>query len=130
MPRCPSRVAPRSGFARPAISGTGVVRDGAYELIPAADTYLRVLRYSRGRALGTTEKYAGNLAVFFDWCARRRLDLVGAAADGRVRVGVAQRAGDASGQRCWSSAERGADQSHPGVGAGDVPLGGCARRGR
>ena len=55
------------------------VRDGAYELIPAADTYLRFLRYSRGRALGTTEKYAGNLAVFFDWCARRRLDLVRAA---------------------------------------------------
>ena len=55
------------------------VRDGAYELVPAADTYLRFLRYGRGRALGTTEKYAGNLAVFFDWCARCRLDLVQAA---------------------------------------------------
>jgi integrase/recombinase XerD len=49
------------------------VRDGAYELVPAADTYLRHLRYTRGRALGTTEKYAGNLAVFFDWCAGREL---------------------------------------------------------
>jgi site-specific recombinase XerD len=41
--------------------------------------YLRSLRYSRGRALGTTEKYAGNLAVFFDWCAGRQLGLVDAA---------------------------------------------------
>jgi len=55
------------------------VRDGAYELVPAADTYLRFLRYGRGRALGTTEKYAGNLAVFFDWCAARGLGLADAA---------------------------------------------------
>ena len=55
------------------------VRDGDYELVPAADTYLRYLRYSRGRALGTTEKYAGNLAVFFDWCAGRQLGLMEAA---------------------------------------------------
>lgn len=46
--------------------GYWIVRDGACELVPVADTYLRYLRYSRGRALGTTEKYAGNLAVFFD----------------------------------------------------------------
>jgi integrase/recombinase XerD len=55
------------------------VRDGAYELVPAADTYLRFLRYGRGRALGTTEKYAGNLAVFFDWSAARGLGLADAA---------------------------------------------------
>ena len=55
------------------------VRDGAYELVPAADTYLRFLRYGCGRALGTTEKYAGNLAVFFDWCAGRELGLTDAA---------------------------------------------------
>ena len=55
------------------------VRDGAYELVPAADVYLRFLRYGRGRALGTTEKYAGNLAVFFDWCATRGLGLSDAA---------------------------------------------------
>jgi integrase/recombinase XerD len=55
------------------------VRDGAYELVAPADTYLRYLRYSRGRALGTTEKYAGNLAVFFDWCAGHRLELTQAA---------------------------------------------------
>jgi integrase/recombinase XerD len=51
------------------------VRDGAYELIAPADTYLRFLRYGRGRALGTTEKYAGNLAVFFDWCAASEFGL-------------------------------------------------------
>jgi integrase/recombinase XerD len=55
------------------------VRDGAYELVPAADAYLRFLRYGRGRALGTTEKYAGNLAVFFDWCATHGLGLSDAA---------------------------------------------------
>ena len=55
------------------------VRDGAYELIAPADTYLRFLRFGRGRALGTTEKYAGNLAVFFDWCAARELGLADAA---------------------------------------------------
>jgi integrase/recombinase XerD len=55
------------------------VRDGAYELVPPADMYLRYLRYSRGRALGTTEKYAGNLAVFFDWCASHGLGLIQAA---------------------------------------------------
>lgn len=55
------------------------VRDGSYELVPAADAYLRFLRYGRGRALGTTEKYAGNLAVFFDWCATCRVDLAAAA---------------------------------------------------
>ena len=55
------------------------VRDGAYELVAAADVYLRFLRYGRGRALGTTEKYAGNLAVFFDWCATRGLGLSDAA---------------------------------------------------
>lgn len=55
------------------------VRDGAYELTAPADAYLRYLRYSRGRALGTTEKYAGNLAVFFGWCAGRQLGLTDAA---------------------------------------------------
>jgi hypothetical protein len=29
--------------------------------------------------LGTTEKYAGNLAVFFDWCATRGVGLSDAA---------------------------------------------------
>ena len=78
--------------ARPPVSGCAAirvrppgdlgywsVRDGAYELVPAADVYLRFLRYGRGRALGTTEKYAGNLAVFFDWCATRGLGLSDAA---------------------------------------------------
>jgi len=55
------------------------VRDGSYDLVPAADSYLRFLRYGRGRAMGTTEKYAGNLAVFFDWCATRGLGLSDAA---------------------------------------------------
>jgi integrase/recombinase XerD len=79
-----SRPVPVSGCAAirvrpPGDLGYWSVRDGAYELVPPADTYLRYLRYSRGRALGTTEKYAGNLAVFFDWCAGHRLELAQAA---------------------------------------------------
>jgi len=74
VPGCAAiRVRPRGHL------GYWSVRDGAYELIGPADMYLRFLRYGRGRALGTTEKYAGNLAVFFDWCAARELGLADAA---------------------------------------------------
>ena len=73
------------------------VRDGDYELVPAADTYLRYLRYSRGRALGTTS-YAGNLAVFFlTRCAGRQLGRTGGGAPhGRFRLGAAQPDRDSS----------------------------------
>ena len=80
----PSMAIPVPGCAAirvrpPGDLGYWSVRDGAYDVVPAADAYLRYLRYSRGRALGTTEKYAGNLAAFFDWCAVRQLGLTEAA---------------------------------------------------
>ena len=107
------------------------VRDGAYELVPPADTYLRYLRYSRGRALGTTEKYAGNLAVFFDWCAGRQLGLTDAARrlDDFVLM-LRNQLVTRPGSGRWSAARARADQSHLGVGAGDVQVGAGAWRDR
>ena len=106
------------------------VRDGAFELVPAADAYLRYLRYGRGRALGTTEKYAGNLAVFFDWCATRGLGLTDAAArfDEFVLVLRNQLVTGPAVASVGRAAR--ADQSHPGVGARDVQVGAGARAGR
>ncbi len=44
------------------------VYDGAYEPVEVADLYLRRARFGRGMALGTTRMYAGNLALFFEFC--------------------------------------------------------------
>lgn len=44
------------------------VYDGAYEPVAVADCYLRRLRFGSGKALGTTRVYAGNLALFFEFC--------------------------------------------------------------
>jgi len=44
------------------------VYDGAYEPVEVADLYLRRVRFGRGMALGTTRMYAGNLALFFEFC--------------------------------------------------------------
>lgn len=44
------------------------VYDGAYEPVTLADAYLRRIRFGGGKALGTTRVYAGNLALFFEFC--------------------------------------------------------------
>ena len=44
------------------------VYDGAYEPVEVADLYLRRVRFGSGMALGTTRMYAGNLALFFEFC--------------------------------------------------------------
>jgi len=44
------------------------VYDGAYEPVEIADCYLRRVRFGSGKALGTTRMYAGNLALFFEFC--------------------------------------------------------------
>ncbi len=44
------------------------VYDGAYEPVAVADAYLRRVRFSSGKALGTTRVYASNLALFFEFC--------------------------------------------------------------
>lgn len=50
------------------VSAYWTVYDGAYEPVAVADCYLRRLRFGNGRALGTTRVYAGNLALFFEFC--------------------------------------------------------------
>lgn len=44
------------------------VYDGMYEPVEVADCYLRRIRFGSGKALGTTRMYAGNLALFFEFC--------------------------------------------------------------
>ena len=44
------------------------VFDGAYEPVAVADAYLRRVRFSSGKALGTTRVYASNLALFSAFC--------------------------------------------------------------
>ena len=51
------------------------VLDGAYEPVPVADAYLRGLRFGGGKALGTTRMYAGNLAMFFEFCVAAGMSL-------------------------------------------------------
>ncbi len=50
------------------VSAYWTVYDGAYEPVAVADCYLRRVRFGSGRALGTTRVYAGNLALFFEFC--------------------------------------------------------------
>ncbi|MGA2014215.1 MAG: tyrosine-type recombinase/integrase [Solirubrobacteraceae bacterium] len=58
----------RPFMVRGDVSAYWTVYDGAYEPVAVADCYLRRLRFGCGRALGTTRVYAGNLAVFFEFC--------------------------------------------------------------
>ena len=44
------------------------VYDGAYEPVTLADAYLRRIRSVAARRSGTTRVYAGNLALFFEFC--------------------------------------------------------------
>jgi len=50
------------------VSAYWTVYDGAYEPVELADCYLRRVRFGSGKALGTTRMYAGNLALFFEFC--------------------------------------------------------------
>jgi integrase/recombinase XerD len=58
----------RPFMVRGDVSAYWTVYDGAYEPVAVADCYLRRLRFGSGKALGTTRVYAGNLAVFFEFC--------------------------------------------------------------
>jgi integrase/recombinase XerD len=55
------------------------VYDGAYEPVAVADCYLRRVRFGNGMALGTTRMYAGNLALFFEFCLATGRSLLRAA---------------------------------------------------
>ena len=43
--------------------------DGAYEPVDVADRFLRDLRLAGARAESTTKAYAGDVALFLNWCA-------------------------------------------------------------
>ena len=58
----------RSFLVRGRTSAYWTVYDGGYEPVEVADVYLRRLRFGSGMALGTTRVYAGNLALFFEFC--------------------------------------------------------------
>jgi integrase/recombinase XerD len=47
---------------------------GDYSEVPAADGYLRYLRFSRGKTEGTTSRYASSLALYFTYVERRGRD--------------------------------------------------------
>jgi integrase/recombinase XerD len=58
----------RPFMVRGDVSAYWTVYDGAYEQVAVADCYLRRVRFGSGKALGTTRVYAGNLALFFEFC--------------------------------------------------------------
>ena len=58
----------RPFLVRGEVSAYWTVYDGAYEPVAVADRYLRRIRFGSGNALGTTRIYAGNLALFFEFC--------------------------------------------------------------
>jgi integrase/recombinase XerD len=58
----------RRFLVRGDVSAYWTVYDGAYEPVAVADCYLRRIRFGSGKALGTTRMYAGNLALFFEFC--------------------------------------------------------------
>jgi integrase/recombinase XerD len=58
----------RRFLVRGDVSAYWTVYDGAYEPVAVADCYLRGIRFGGGKALGTTRMYAGNLALFFEFC--------------------------------------------------------------
>ena len=58
----------RPFLVRGEASAYWTVYDGVYEPVEVADCYLRRIRFGSGKALGTTRMYAGNLALFFEFC--------------------------------------------------------------
>lgn len=55
------------------------VVDAEYELVGAADGFLRDLRFGADRTESTTRMYAGELVLFLDWASGSRRDLERAA---------------------------------------------------
>ena len=46
------------------------VLDEDLSVVPAADSFLRQVRFGRDGAESTTRAYAGGIALFLRWCAR------------------------------------------------------------
>jgi integrase/recombinase XerD len=58
----------------PSGAGYWTVLDEELALVPAADAFLRHLRFGRDGAESTTKAYAGAIALFLRWCARTGRD--------------------------------------------------------
>ena len=50
------------------------VLDEDLAVVPAADSFLRQVRFGRDGAESTTRAYAGGIALFLRWCARTGRD--------------------------------------------------------
>src|SRR6266487_4499568 len=50
------------------------VLDEDLAVVPAADSFLRQVRFGRDGAESTTRAYAGSLVLFLRWCARTGRD--------------------------------------------------------
>jgi integrase/recombinase XerD len=58
----------------PSGAGYWTVLDEDLAVVPAADAFLRHLRFGREGAESTTKAYAGSIALFLRWCARTGRD--------------------------------------------------------
>lgn len=68
MSKCPPRGLRSFRIELPG-SPYWTVVDGAYEPVEVADRFLRDLRLAAARAESTTKAYAGDVALFLNWCA-------------------------------------------------------------
>jgi hypothetical protein len=50
------------------------VLDEGLAVVPAADSFLRQVRFGRDGAESTTRSYAGSIALFLRWCSRTGRD--------------------------------------------------------
>lgn len=57
------------------------VLDEDLAVVPAADAFLRYVRFGRDQAELTTRTYAGHVALYLRWCARTGRDWRTAAVD-------------------------------------------------
>jgi len=79
------------------------VVDDEYRSIPVADAFLRHLRIGLDRAEGTTRAYAGDLALYLEWCQATGRNLTTGARElagfvGWLRMTPVQRAGRGQGR--------------------------------
>src|ERR1019366_2940743 len=58
----------------PSDAGYWTVLDEDLAVVPAADAFLRQLRFGHDGAESTTKAYAGSIALFLRWCARTGRD--------------------------------------------------------
>jgi integrase/recombinase XerD len=83
------------------------VLDEELAIAPAADSFLRQVRFGRDGAESTTRAYAGGIALFLRWCGRTGRDWqagieqLGLFMTWLLHTGPAVSAIDEPGPRCW-----------------------------